>query len=282
MPLPMPELEGVEHSFHDLRTGVRVHVASAGPADAPPVLALHGWPQHWWAWRDVMRSLDREFRLICPDLRGFGWSGWPDDGDFTKQRIADDALALLDALGLEQARLVGHDWGGWAAMLAALTAPERFTSLLVMSVGHPWVPRSLAARHAWRLWYMLPLATPLLGDALNRDGRFPRQVLETARRDGAGWAPGEVETYVAVLREPQAARASARLYRDFLLRELTADFRGRRLAMPARLLLGSREPLGTHVGTGFNRQGEVEIVDAAGHFLPEEKPELVAERIRTM
>ena len=119
MPPAMPELEGVEHSFHDLPTGVRVHLASAGPPDAPPVLALHGWPQHWWSWRLVIEELAGEFRLLCPDLRGLGWSGQPADDDFRKQRIADDAIALLDVLGLEQVRLTGHDWGAYAAILAA-------------------------------------------------------------------------------------------------------------------------------------------------------------------
>jgi pimeloyl-ACP methyl ester carboxylesterase len=213
-------------------------------------------------------------------MRGFGWSGWPDDGLFTKQRVADDALALLDALGLERVRLVGHDWGGWAAILAALTAPERFSGLLALSIGHPWVPRAVAARNAWRLWYQLPLATPLLGQTLVRDGRFPRAVLETARRDGVAWTPAELDAYLTPLREPTSARATARLYRDFLLREIPADLRGRALKVPARLLIGYREPLGRDFAANF--KGDVEIVDGAGHFLPEEAPALVAERIRAL
>jgi pimeloyl-ACP methyl ester carboxylesterase len=267
----MPAVEGVEHTFHDLPAGVRVHVAAHGPPGAPPVLALHGWPQHWWAWRAVMGELGDEVRMLCPDMRGFGWSGWPADGDFTKQRVADDALALLDALGLERVGLVGHDWGGWAAILAALTAPERFSSLLALGIGHPWVPRKLAARNAYRLWYQVPLYVP----AVTRDGRLPRKILEGARRDVAGWAPGEVETYVAAVRE--SARATARLYRSFP-RELAG--RRPRLQVPARLMIGRREPLGRYVAAGF--PGEVEIVDRAGHFLPEETPELVARRIRAM
>jgi pimeloyl-ACP methyl ester carboxylesterase len=282
MSAPMPELAGIEHSDHDLPTGVRVHLAAAGPEDAPPVLALHGWPQHWWCWRDVVAALDGEFRMLCPDMRGFGWSGWPADGLFTKQRVADDAIALLDALGVEQVRLVGHDWGGWAALLAALAAPERFSSLLVLSVGHPWVPRSIAAKNTWRLAYQLPLATPVLGERVAHDGRYLRAVLETARRDGVGWTHEAIETYVAPLREPDGARASARLYRDFLLRELPAaaggNFRGRRPAMPARLMVGRREPLGLYVLEGF--PGDVEVVDGAGHFLPEEAPAIVGDRIR--
>jgi pimeloyl-ACP methyl ester carboxylesterase len=109
MPPSMPELAGAEHSFHDLPTGVRVHLATVGPADAPPLLTLHGWPQHWWCWRDV-----------------------------------------IGALGGECVQLVGHDWGGRAAILAAVAAPERFSSLRALGIGHPWVPRRLSRRRSSR------------------------------------------------------------------------------------------------------------------------------------
>jgi pimeloyl-ACP methyl ester carboxylesterase len=265
MPRPMPELAGVEHSYHDLPTGVRVHLAAAGPAAAPPLLALHGWPQHWWCWRDVIGALGGEYRVLCPDMRGFGWSGWPADGDFRKQRVADDALALLDALGVERVQLVGHDWGGWAAILAALAAPERFSSLLALGIGHPWVPRRVSARNAWRLSYMLPLAT--------WPRSLPRRILESARRDGERWTEAELETYLGAL----PTHATRRLYGQFLIRELPT-VRAGRLKVPARLMVGRREPLGLYVTTNF--PGEVELVDRAGHFLPEEAPQLVAERIR--
>jgi pimeloyl-ACP methyl ester carboxylesterase len=283
MPPAMPELEGVEHTFHDLPTGVRVHLASAGPADAPPVLALHGWPQHWWSWRFVIGELAGEFRLLCPDLRGHGWSGSPADDDYRKQRLADDAIALLDALGLEQVRLTGHDWGAYAAILAALTAPERFSSLLAMSVGHPWVSTGVASRYGWLLAYQLPLAAPFVGERVVRDGTYVRQMLRNGRRDGQDWTAAELDTYLDVLREPSVAHASSKLYRDFLTREVPASalgaFRGRRLEVPARLLIGSREPFRAYAA-GF--PGELDVVDGAGHFVLEEVPRAVAERIRAM
>jgi pimeloyl-ACP methyl ester carboxylesterase len=277
----MPELAGVEHSFHDLPTGVRVHVAAAGPPGAPPVLLVHGWPQHWWSWREVLRELAGEFRVLCPDLRGLGWSGPPDDDDFRKQRLADDQIALLDALGVDRARLVGHDWGGWSAMLAALVAPERFSSLLALSIAHPWVPREVGLRHGGLLAYQLPLAAPFAGDRVIRDGRYVRGMLRNGRRDGRNWAREEEDAYIEVLREPAAAHASSKLYRDFLTRELPflRSFAGRRFEMPARLVIGSREPFRAFAA-GFH--GEVDVVDGAGHFLPEEAPAAVAERIRAM
>jgi pimeloyl-ACP methyl ester carboxylesterase len=267
MPPAMPELEGVEHSFHDLPTGVRVHLASAGPPDAPPVLALHGWPQHWWSWRHVIEELAGEFRLLCPDLRGLGWSGPPADDDFRKQRMADDAIALLDALGLEQVRIVGHDWGGYAAILAAVTAPERFSSLLAMSVGHPWVPPKVAARYGYLLAYQLPLAAPFVGERVIRDGRYVRGMLNNGRRDGSHWTDAEVDTYLDVLLDPAAAHASSKLYRDFLVHDLRrGPNAGQRPAMPAKLLIGSREPFRA-LAAGF--PGEIDVIDGAGHFIPE-------------
>jgi pimeloyl-ACP methyl ester carboxylesterase len=235
------------------------------------VLALHGWPQDSRCWRPVAEELADSYRVICPDMRGFGRSGWPADGDFRKRRVAEDALALLDELGLEKVLLVGHDWGGWAAILAAAMAPERFSALLALGTGHPWVPRALAARNAYRLAYQVPLYLP----ADTRHGGLPRRILEAARRDERGWAPGEVDGYVAAIRE--CDRATSRLYRSFP-GEATRPVR--RPPLPARLMIGRREPLGRSIAAGF--PGDVEIVDGAGHFLPEEAPALVAQRIREL
>ncbi|TMK74421.1 MAG: alpha/beta fold hydrolase [Actinobacteria bacterium] len=100
----IPAVEGVEHRFVDAN-GLRVHVAEAGAQDAPPVLLLHGWPQHWYMWRRVMAGLRGEYRLLAPDLRGFGWTEAPGDG-YDGETFAADQVALLDALGLERAHVV--------------------------------------------------------------------------------------------------------------------------------------------------------------------------------
>jgi len=118
---PMPHLDGVRH--RDVAVdGFRMHVAEAG--EGPPVLLVHGWPQHWYAWRKVIPLLSGERRLLCPDLRGFGWSEAP-PGRYDKQRLADDLAALLDALDLESVELVAHDCGAWAGFLLALDHPRR-------------------------------------------------------------------------------------------------------------------------------------------------------------
>jgi pimeloyl-ACP methyl ester carboxylesterase len=282
---PLPQLPGVEHRELDLATGVRVHVALAGPDDAPRVLALHGWPQHWWIWRHLIERLGGAVRIACPDLRGLGWSGWPADGDFRKRRVAEDALATLDALGWDRALLVGHDWGGVGGYLAALTAPERLDGLIVLSAAHPWQPRLRVARNAWRFAYQLPIAPPQIGRLVMRDGRYTALVLREASGKGFRFTPDELSMYVDVMREDVPARATEGYYGAFLLHDaidLTRTAGGRRLEVPARLLYGTREPLGTELAEGLERHGDdarVEFLEDAGHWLPEERPDAVADAI---
>jgi pimeloyl-ACP methyl ester carboxylesterase len=284
---PLPELPGVEHEYLDLPTGVRVHVALAGPPDAPRVLALHGWPQHWWCWRKVIAELGDSVRIACPDLRGFGWSGWPRDGDFAKDRLVDDALATLDALGWDRALMAGHDWGGVAGYATALRAPERLRGLLALAAPHPWQPPKRMLRNAWRFAYQLPLATPLLGTALMREGHMARTVLRTAGPRDL-FSDEELEVYVSALRDGTAAAATERLYRTFLLHEIPALAKGtadERLTVPTRLLHGTRDPLGTELAQGLERHGDdarLELLEGCGHFPPEERPQVVAEHIRAM
>ena len=281
----LPALDGIRHSHHDLPTGVRIHVAETGPQDAPPVLCLHGWPQHFLIWRGLWPALAGSHRVVCPDLRGHGWSGWPADGDFRKARLADDTAALMDALGIARAHVIGHDWGGWTGLLLALARPERVQSLLVVSVLHPWQPRGLALRNAWRFAYQVPLATPFLGERLVRSEGFIRRVIRSGWRDKSTWDDDAARSYEDTLRGPEGARTSHLMYRSFLQSEISASvtggFAGRRLEMPARLLIGEHDPLGSALVAGFERHGPDaawEVVPGAGHFLPEERPALVAER----
>jgi pimeloyl-ACP methyl ester carboxylesterase len=270
----------VRHADIAVPTGVTLHVAEAGDPAAPPLLLVHGWPQHWWAWRGVIPALAASHRVLCPDLRGFGWSGQPDDGDFTKERLADDMLALLDVLGIEQAGWLGHDWGGWAGWLAALRAPERITRLMVVGIIAPWPDRTATALNAWRSLYQWPLAAPVVGPALVRDGGTARRFLRGAMSDE------EAEVFVEVLQEPERAAASTQLYRQFQLRELPGLLAGRyddeRLQVPVKVLFprsdGPQHPSQLRgLEAHCDAQVEVEVVEGT-HLLLDEQPELVAER----
>jgi pimeloyl-ACP methyl ester carboxylesterase len=271
---PFPEVAGVRHEFVDLPTGVRMHVAQAGPPDAPPLLLLHGWPQHWYLWRDVIPRLADRFRLICPDNRGFGWSGPAPDGDYGKQRLADDALALLDALGIERAGLIGHDWGGWAGWFVCLDAPERVRAFLALNIVHPWQPRRRLLVTGWRLYYQLLLGAPGLGERVVADGRLLRGALRHSMDEA------EAGAFLDVL-DPAT---SSVFYRQFVLHEtgaLAAAVRGRRIELPVRALFGRRDsaqdPRQLRGLRGHAPDSRVELVDAS-HWIVDERPDLVADR----
>jgi len=278
----------VEHRDVTLADGLRIHVAEAG--DGPPLVLLHGWPQHWWAWRKVIPALAEERRVLCPDLRGLGWSDAP-PGAYRKEQWAADVVALLDALDLERVDLVGHDWGGLVALLAALRAPDRVRTVAALSIVHPWpwaAAPSLRALGA--LAYQLPLATPFAGaELLRRLPLFVRELIRRGSHRDHRWSDEELDAYADVLRVPERARASSAIYRTFLLREAGAlaagRYAGRRLAMPALMLTGAADPVvGAGTITGLDRHAgagaRTEVIEGAGHFLPEERPEAVLAALR--
>jgi pimeloyl-ACP methyl ester carboxylesterase len=272
----IPHVAGVEHEFVSAG-GVRTHVALAG--DGPPVLLLHGWPQHWYLWRDVMPVVAPHARVIAPDFRGFGWSEVP-DGGYEKTQLADDMVALLDELGIEQVTIAGHDWGGYVGFLLALEHPERVKGFLALGILPPWGPRSRrAALESWRFLYQPVLASPGVG-------RHAGRALASRGLRDAGLSDADVEAFVSRLGGERGV-ATEKLYRSFVVRELPGIVRGRHsprdLRVPVELVLGGRDPVATsRVGEDVAAQSdriELEVVADSGHFVVDQKPELVSDRL---
>lgn len=282
--LALPWLEGVEH--HQLRVGgIMLHVACAGAGE--PLLLLHGWPQHWYMWRYLLPRLTRHYRVLCPDFRGQGWSAAPRAG-YLKEQLADDILGLLDELRLPSVRLMGHDWGAWVGFLLALRAPRRIRRFAALGIVPPWpAPERRLLRHLPRFWYQAVLSAPVLGERLlrARTGFVARLIRGNSARPEA-WRPADLEWYAAPLRERARARASVRLYRTFLLREalpvLRGRYRRRPLEVPTLLVLGRQDRvIKAELVQGQHRTADrmqLELVEESGHFLPEEVPELIADR----
>ena len=123
-----------------LPTGVELCVRLGGPEDGEPILFLHGFPESHRTWREILPDLAGDFRVIAPDQRGFGASDKPAGVESYKtDRVLEDLVALADALGLGRFTLVGHDWGGAVAWLAALRHPDRIARLVIVNAPHPYV-----------------------------------------------------------------------------------------------------------------------------------------------
>jgi pimeloyl-ACP methyl ester carboxylesterase len=286
--MPMPQLDGVEHRHLDV-LGAKLHVAEAG--SGPPVLLVHGWPQHWWVWRRVLPELASERRVICVDLRGFGWSEAP-VGSYELPDLASDLLVLLDLLELERVDLIGHDWGGYLGFLLCLRAPERIDHYLAMGIIHPWFePPSPTPKALRRLAYQFLMASPGVGaGVLQRVPAFVRAVLEKASHPDTKWTREELDCFAESFRQPGHARASSHLYRSFLTREAprlrAGHYRSQRLTVPTRLLLGEADrvirPAALEGFQPYVEEMSIEVVPGAGHFVAEERPDVVLARAREL
>jgi pimeloyl-ACP methyl ester carboxylesterase len=286
----MPHVAGVSHRTVEAR-GVRFHVAEAGEGDGIPILLVAGWPQHWYAWRKLVPLLAPERKLYLLDLRGFGWSDAP-PGAYEMSTLADDQMAVMDALGLERVDLIAHDWGAWIGFRACLAHPERFAHYLSLSMLPPWPdpPSPRAIPVLLRLWYQVVLATPGLGRGLMRHTPLVKRIIPTGAVQPDVWTAEDLEAFAAPLREPARAQASSRLYRSFLTRELPRllrdTFADTRLTVPTLLMLGAKDPAIDHRRLGpwqaHADDMRVEVREDSAHFIPEELPEVVAGRAREL
>ncbi|MFI6449560.1 alpha/beta fold hydrolase [Kitasatospora sp. NPDC050543] len=282
---PLPKAAEAEHRWVEVR-GIRLHVSEYGAG--APVLLLHGFPQHWFAWDRVAVLSAAGRRLICPDLRGFGWSeqtrrGYDIDG------LAEDMLALLDALGLDRVGLVGHDWGAHVGFRLCLRAPERFSGFLALNMVHPWARQRAILPNLWRQWYTAFVEYPVIGRAVLRHWpAFSRFLLRHQVADPSVWQADELAEFSAAAQA--GAHAGQAMFWQYVVREIPAllrgTWRGRRLTVPTLLLGGERDnvipPSMLAGGESHACELTVRIVPGVGHFLPQESPRVVAEAMNEL
>jgi epoxide hydrolase A/B len=161
--------------------GIGIHIAEAGTG--PLVLLCHGWPESWYSWRGQLLALaEAGYRAVAPDMRGYGETDAPQEVEkYTLLHLAGDMIGLIDALGEEQAVIVGHDWGAPVAWHAALLRPDRFRGVVGLSVpfrpGGRVRPTSAMPQTDASQFYQLYFQTPGVAEA-----EFERNPRETIRR----------------------------------------------------------------------------------------------------
>jgi pimeloyl-ACP methyl ester carboxylesterase len=255
--------------------GLAVRDEGAGP----PVLLLHGFPDASQVWRNQVPALvSAGFRVIAPDLRGFGESDKPQQVEpYRLGTLFADVLAVLDALGIERTHVVGHDWGAGLAWVVAGYAPERVERLVVMSVGHPNAAREPTVEEREKAWYMLLFQFEGVAEELLRrdDWKLAREWLR---------GDGDTEQNLAALSRPGALTAALNWYRANVhpQRELEERRAFPAIAAPTLGIWSSgdhylrEEPMlrsAEHVTGGWR----YERIEGASHWLQLDAPERVNE-----
>ncbi len=186
--------------------GLKFHLRDEGSGTA--VIFLHGFPDTGEVWRYQLPALaSGGFRVIVPDLRGRGRSTRPPAvSDYRLSNMVKDVTAIMDSLRIQQAHVVGHDWGAGLAWLVAMLAPDRVARLVAISVGAPGTAARPTLEELQKGWYrLLFLFETVAEDLLQRDDWYLlRQFL-----DGAS----DTQAYIDTLSEPGALTAALNWYR---------------------------------------------------------------------
>ena len=262
---------------HFVRPGLRFDVVDSGPPDAPAVVLLHGFPQQPFCFDVVASRLNAaRLRTLTPTQRGYTPTARP-----TRRRnyriaaAAADVVALLDTASLSQAHIVGHDWGGNQAWGMAGWHADRVASLTVLSTPHPaaFVRSLWTSRQGLLSWYMGFFQLPALPESM------VRSKLSKSLRD-SGLPADFAERYAEAMAEPGALTGALNWYRGipFSMRQPFG-----RITVPTSYIWGRHDVALSRRAvelTADHVVGPYEVVELeAGHWLPETKPDAVADVI---
>ena len=273
--------EPFQHAYADLGD-VRLHYVTAG--SGPAVLLLHGWPQTWYMWRDVIPGLAEHYFVIAPDLRGLGDSSRPVVG-YDKKTLAQDVWRLAhDVLGRDELFVVGHDWGGPTAFAVAAQHRDAVRRLAIFDVPVPGdgTPVMFASR-----WH----------HGLHWEPDFPEAL--TAGREAVylgffyrnwGGRPDDISPeaqseYVRAYQQPGAMRAGFNLYRATPqdVADNQAFLAQGKLKMPVLCYGGKlgrgRGALAVESWRRVAEDVRGGVIEDCGHWIPEERPQWVVEQL---
>ncbi|NYT40814.1 alpha/beta hydrolase [Sphingomonas sp. R-74633] len=280
-----------------LPTGVELNVAIAGDPANPPIILLHGFPESHRTWRHQIPVLARDYYVIAPDQRGFGGSSRPEGvANYTPDKPVEDLLALADHLGIGPFTLVGHDWGGAIAWMAALQNPQRITRLIIVNAPHPLVfQRSLfddpAQREASQ--YITAFRNLDFEKFIDRIGLETFFDTSFAKHADAALLAPEKPAYLAEWGQPGAMTAMLNWYRASAIlvpgpeetpaRPVWLDAPFPPITQPTLVIWAMQDSalLPSQLDGLEALVPDLTLVRiaSAGHFVPWQKPELVTEAI---
>jgi pimeloyl-ACP methyl ester carboxylesterase len=275
-------LAGVEHHLAEVGD-IRVHWVTAGAGE--PVVLLHGWPQTWYEWRHLIPLLAGRYRVIAPDLRGWGETERP-AGGYEVATAAADIARLLDHLGVGAAHVIGHDWGTPIGYYLAATARDRVASFVALEASIPGAggEELLDFSRAWNpLWFFPFLATPELPQQLISGGRqeifFTWMLQQMSRSTPGALTAEDIAVYTRAYGDDDAVRSSCAYYvNTWTSARQIRDAAQIPLGIPVLAVAGERS-LGQNMIDCVRRLApgaDGVILPGCGHLVPEERPSELA------
>jgi haloacetate dehalogenase len=277
--------------------GIRLHARTGGRAGAPPLLLLHGFPQTHVMWRRVAVRLAPHFRLVLPDLRGYGRSdkprGAPDHANYSKRTMAADLLALMRSLGHERFFVAGHDRGARVAHRMALDHAAAVAKLALIDIAPTldmYEATDMAFARAYYHWFHLIQPWPLPERMI---GGCAREYLLAKLGGWGSGGPDHVELAALIEYErcfctPEAIHGACEDYRASAGIDLEHDrasrAAGEKVACELLVMWGERGVVHRLFDAPAlwraQCSGRVDAqLVAAGHFIPEERPEQTAQAL---
>jgi len=258
---------------------LRLHAVTGG--EGPPLLLVHGWPQSWYAWRMVMPALARDFGVVAVDQRGIGLSDKPQDG-YDTATLANDLVALMEALGHQRFALYGTDVGMPIAYAVAADHPDRVDRLVVSEAPLPGIspspPLFLPPGLNERLWHLAFNQLPTVNEQLvtGREDIFFGAEFD-ASAGTKKLSSDAVRYYIDTLAsDPDHLRGSFGFYRAIPTSTKQNEQRKtRRLTMPV-LAIGGEESTGEGAGMTMGLVADdvqTVVLAGSGHWVAEQAPE---------
>lgn len=251
--------------------------------DGPAVILVHGFPQDWSAWRQVMPLLAKQFTVVAVDLRGVGGSGGSESG-FDGHTLASDLQQLADRLKLDRPFVVGHDIGGMSAYAYARALPQHTRGVMILDFPLPGIAPWAEVERDPVLWHFEFHQTPRLPEALltGRQAIYFRDFLDRIGGSSQIFSDADVARFARAYESPSSLRAGLEFYRAFPDTARWNESQTNGVDVPIVLAGGERavgpilETSAADVRSKGARNVTVEIVSEGGHWLPHEKPDQVA------
>ncbi|MGE3541427.1 MAG: alpha/beta fold hydrolase [Candidatus Tectimicrobiota bacterium] len=277
-----------------LAHGITFHYLEAGTG--PLVLCLHGFPDNASTYRHLLPVLAAAgFRAVAPYMRGYAPTSLAPDGRYQAVLLAQDAVALVTALGAERALLIGHDWGAQATYGAAILAPQRIARIVTFAAAHPGAARGALAVNYERLkgiWHAYFFQMPFAEQTVAaNDFAF----LESWWRDASPnytLPAAHLERIKQTFRQPGVVNAALNYYRhtfhpaqrDPALHDLHERLSTSPVSVPTLAFHGTHDRPGRleafETMDDLFTQGVTKILlPGTGHFLHLERPEAVAQHV---